>query len=87
MRECLSIVFNFLLSSPSFDYEDSDSENERFHKILSQKIELAPGLSHGAKIRKFINIRHVGGSEASISRWVLRCAQCSKSKWLVETVL
>ena len=59
MRESLSIVFNFLLSSPSFDHEDSDSEHERFQKILSQKFELAQGLSHGAKIRKFIKIRHV----------------------------
>ena len=59
MRECLSIVFNFLLSSPSFDHEDSDSEHERFQKFLSQKFECLSGLSHGAGIRKFLEIRHV----------------------------
>ena len=59
VRECLSVVWLFLLSSPSFDHEDSDSEHGRFQKILSEKIELASGLSHGAKIRKFPKIRHV----------------------------
>ena len=29
VRECLSVVWLFLLSSPSFDHEDSDSELER----------------------------------------------------------
>ena len=75
VRECLSIVLVFLLSSPSFDYEGSDSEHESFQKILSQKFELAPGLSHGAKIRKFIKIRHMVG-----------CAMF-QTMWLVETVL
>ena len=59
MRESLSVVWLFLLSSPSFDHEDSDSEHERFQKILSQKIELASGLSHGAEIRKFVEILHM----------------------------
>ena len=55
----LSVVFNFLLSSPRFDHEDSDSEHERFQKILSQKFECRSGLAHGAKFRKFHKIRYV----------------------------
>ena len=36
----LSVVFNFLLSSPSFDHVDSDSELESFQKIRDEKFEL-----------------------------------------------
>ena len=57
--ECLPIVLIFLLSSPSFDHEESDSEHESSQKILSQKFEWDPGSAHGAKIRNFIKIRHV----------------------------
>ena len=53
------IVLNFLLSSPRFDHEDSDSEHERFQKIPSQNFERAQGVSHGEKIRKNIEILHV----------------------------
>ena len=48
----LSIVCDFLLSSPSFDHEDSDSEFERFQKIRGKNFERAQALSHGAKIFK-----------------------------------
>ena len=46
----LSIVLNFLLSSPSFDHEDSDSELESFQKIRGTKFEQARALAHEAKI-------------------------------------
>ena len=87
VRECLLIVFNFLLSNSSFDHEDSDSEHERFQKILSQKFELDSGLPHGAKIRKFPKFRHV------VRVWGVNFATgpalraMFKIIWLVETVL
>ena len=59
MRECLSVVWLLLLSSTSFDHENSDFEHERFQKIQCQKFELASGLSHGAKIQKNIEIIRV----------------------------
>jgi hypothetical protein len=55
VRKCLPIVLVFLLSSPSFDHEDSDSEHERFQKILSQQFGCRSGLAHGAKIQKHQN--------------------------------
>ena len=87
MRECLSIVFNFLLSSPSFDHEDSDSEHERFQKILSEKIELASGSSHGAKIRKFLEFHQVVRVWNRNFTLGLALRAMFKSIWLVETVL
>ena len=52
MLTCLSSVRLFLLSSPSFDHEDSDSEHESFQKIHCEKFELASGLGDEVKILK-----------------------------------
>ena len=87
VRECLSVVWLFFLSSPNFDHADSDSEHERFWKILSQKFEWASGLTHVTKIQKLIKIFDV------VTVWCLNfatdlgCAHCSKSIWLLQTVL
>ena len=48
----LSIVCDFLLCSPSFEHEDSDSEHESFQKIRGEKFERPQALSHEAKILK-----------------------------------
>ena len=56
--EYLLIVFNFLLSSPRFDHEDSDSEWESFQKIYGETFWLAQIFSHGAKTPKTMKILH-----------------------------
>ena len=59
---CANVCQSFSISfcpAPGFDHEDSDSEHERFQKILSQKFEWREGLSHGAKIGKFREILHL----------------------------
>ena len=43
----LSVVCDFLLSSTTVLYEDSDSERESFQKIRCKKFELSPGLARG----------------------------------------
>ena len=48
----LSVVFNFRLSSPSFDHEDSDSERESFRKTRGEKFEPGQALANEAKILK-----------------------------------
>ena len=53
VRKILSIVFNFLPSSPSLDYEDSDSVNESFWKISGEKFKLAQGQRHGDETLEF----------------------------------
>ena len=87
MRECLSIVFNFLLSSPRFDHEDSDSEHERSQKIRGEKFKLRQGFAHGAKIRKFIKILHVMIVWDHNFAWGLALRAMFNLIWLVETVL
>ena len=47
MLEILSVVFNFLPSSTTVFYEDSDSEHESFQKISGKKFERPLGLTHG----------------------------------------
>ena len=56
----LSVVLNFLLSSPTFWYEDSDSELESFQKICGEKFERGSGLAHEAKILKIHEIVEFG---------------------------
>ena len=84
---CLKIVFNFLLSGPSLNHEDSDSERESFQKIHGEKFKRAQGSTHGAKIKKNMKILHV------VRVWNPNFATgpalraMFKSIWLVETVL
>ena len=54
MLEIMSFVFNFLLSSGRFEYEDSDFEHESFQKICGEKFELAQSLTHGDEISDFM---------------------------------
>ena len=91
--EILSVVFNFLLFSPSFLYEDSDFQHESLQKIRGKKFELGQGRPCGADISDFrrkimILVKFYeeqiwatgaisGGFETSNSPGVLRCAQCS----------
>ena len=51
--EFLSVVFNFLLSSPTKIYEDSDSESESFQKISSEKFERRQGQPRGDENHEF----------------------------------
>ena len=51
--EILSFIFNFLLSSTTVLYEDSDSEHESFQKISGKKSERSSGLTHGDENRDF----------------------------------
>ena len=51
--EILSVVFNFLLSSTTVLYEDSDFEHESFQKISGKKFERGPGLRFSVKILNF----------------------------------
>ena len=51
--EILSVVFNFLPSSTTVFYEDSDSEHESFQKISGKKFERISGLLMVMKILKF----------------------------------
>ena len=44
--------FNFLLSSTTVLYEDSDFEHESFQKICGEKFEQLSDLAHEAKILK-----------------------------------
>ena len=53
LLEILSVVFNFLLSSPTVLCEDSDFQSESFQKICGEKFELPPGLTHGDEISEF----------------------------------
>ena len=48
----LSVVCDFLLSSTTVWYVDSDSELESFQKIRGEKFERISGLAHEAKILK-----------------------------------
>ena len=56
----VSIVFNFLLSSTTVWYVDSDSELERFQKISGEKFERISCLAHEAKILKIHEIVEFG---------------------------
>ena len=49
----LSVVFNFLLSSGRFLYEDSDFEHESFQKIRGKKFEWRSCLPCGDEIADF----------------------------------
>ena len=55
----LSVVCDFVLSSLSFDYEDSDSEAESFQKIRGERFELISGLAHEAKILKILKFHEI----------------------------
>ena len=55
---CRSFWISFL-SSSSLKHEDLDFEHERFWKIMCKNIERLQGLSHGAQIRKSLEIPHV----------------------------
>ena len=55
--ESLMLVCDFLLSSPTVGYVDSDSASLSFWKISGEKIERRLGPAHGhEKIRKFWKI-------------------------------
>ena len=84
----LSIVCDSLLSSPSFDHEDLDSELESFRKIRGEKFERTQALGHEAKILKIHENVEFGDVLARQKcTGVLRCAQCLSVIWLVETAL
>ena len=51
--EIRPVIFNFLLSSTTVLYEDSDSEHESFQKISGKKFEWRSGLGHVMKILIF----------------------------------
>ena len=53
VHKILSVVFNFLPSSPSLDCEDSDSERESVWKKSGEKFKRAQGQPHGDEIWDF----------------------------------
>ena len=59
--EILSVVCDFLLSSPTVLYEDSDSERESFQKIRGEKFERHSGRNH--EVENFDNFGKVNAMD------------------------
>ena len=80
----LSIVLNFLLSSPSFDHEDSDSELESFQEVRGVKFECRSRLAPEAKNLKIL-VSFEFGDLWDIEKLLGCCDWCGSEffKWSV----
>ena len=52
VHKVLSVVLDFLSSSPGYAHAESYFQYGSFQQILGEKFELALGLTHGVKIHE-----------------------------------